>query len=53
MTKEEMIKALVKEKEHYKGKLSTRLMKVAALKALIVNVDKEINWLSHLIRKGE
>lgn len=53
MTKEEEITALTKKKKSYKIELSGHLSQADTCKTFITQINKRINWLSHLIRKGE
>lgn len=53
MTKEEEIRELVKEKKFFEKALNTQLTRADTYKDTITKINKKINWLSHLIRKGE
>ena len=53
MTKEEEIRELVKEKKFFEKALSTYLTRATSVRVIITKLNKRINWLSHLIRKGE
>ena len=53
MTKEEEIRALVKEKNYFEGERDAHLMRADSYKDMVAKLNKRINWLAHLIRKGE